>query len=151
VNPDFRELLRALSDADARFLIVGAYAVSYHAEPRATADLDIWIDGTPENAERVYRALRDFGAPLVDLSLVDLSTPGVVFQIGVAPRRIDILTSIDGVLFAEAWPGRAEALFEGVRFPVIGIDALVKNKRAVGRPKDLLDLELLGRYRRPLP
>jgi hypothetical protein len=151
VNPDFRELLRALSDADARFLIVGAYAVSYHAEPRATADLDIWVDATPENAERVYRALRAFGAPLVDLSPVDLSTPGIVFQIGVAPRRIDVLTSIDGVIFAEAWPGRAEGSYEGVRFPVIGIDALVRNKRAVGRPKDLLDLELLGRYRRPLP
>jgi hypothetical protein len=140
-----------LSDADARFLIVGAYAVSYHAEPRATADLDIWIDATPENAERVYVALRAFGAPLVDLSAADLSTPSVVFQIGVAPRRIDIRTSIDGVLFAEAWRGRAEALYEGVRFPVIGIDALMKNKRAVGRPKDLLDLEMLGRYRRPVP
>ena len=151
MNPDFRELLRALSDADARFLIVGAYAVSYHAEPRATADLDIWVDASPENAERVYRALQAFGAPLVDLSPVDLATPGIVFQIGVAPRRIDVLTSIDGVVFAEAWPRRAEASYEGVRFPVIGIDALVRNKRAVGRPKDLLDLELLGRYRRPLP
>ena len=151
MNPDFRELLRALSDADARFLIVGAYAVSYHAEPRATADLDLWIDATPENAERVYRALQAFGAPLSDLSPADLSTPGIVFQIGVAPRRVDILTSIDGVAFADAWPCRAEASYEGVRFPVIGIDALMKNKRAVGRPKDLLDLELLGRYRQPLP
>ena len=99
----------------------------------------------------MHRALRAVGAPLAELSPVDLSTPGIVFQIGVAPRRIDILTSIDGVAFADAWPGRAEASYEGVRFPVIGIDALMNNTRAVGRPKDLLDLELLGRYRRTLP
>ena len=150
MNPDFLELLRALSDADAEFLVVGAYAVSYHAEPRATADLDLWVDATPENAGRVYRALGVFGAPLSELSPADLSTPGIVFQIGVPPRRIDILTSIDGVAFAEAWGGRVEARYGSVRFPIIGVDALMKNKQAVGRPKDLLDLELLRRHHRPL-
>ena len=87
MNPDFRELLRALSDAAARFLVVGAYAVSFHSEPRATGDLDLWIDATPDNAARVYRALAAFGAPLTELSETDLCTPDVVFQIGVAPRR----------------------------------------------------------------
>jgi hypothetical protein len=147
VNQDFRDLLRALSDADTRFLVVGAYAVSFHSEPRATADLDIWIDPTPGNARRVHAALATFGAPLTDLSPADLATPEVVFQIGVAPRRIDILTSITGVAFAEAWPDRSEAAYGDVRFPVIGVEALIRNKRALGRPKDLLDLELLQRHR----
>jgi hypothetical protein len=146
VNPDFRDLLRALSDAGSRFLVVGAYAVSFHAEPRATGDLDIWIDSTPDNAARVYSALASFGAPLSELSESDLATPDVVFQIGVAPRRIDIMTSITGVQFEEAWPGRVEATYGGVGFPMIGIDSLTKNKRALGRPKDLLDLDLLRRH-----
>lgn len=146
MNEDFRDLLRALSDADARFLVVGAYAVSYHAEPRATGDLDVWVDPAPENAERVHRALAAFGAPLSDLSVTDLSRPETVFQIGVAPRRIDILTSITGVTFGEAWPHRIAAQYGGVSFPIIGLDALVKNKQALGRPRDLLDLDLIRRH-----
>lgn len=148
MNPDFRDLLRALSDAGARFLVVGAYAVSFHSEPRATGDLDIWIDPVPENAARVYRALAAFGTPLSELSESDLTTPDLVFQIGVAPRRIDIMTSVTGVGFEEAWPTRAEARYGDVGFPVIGIDALIKNKQALGRPRDVLDLELLRRHRR---
>jgi hypothetical protein len=147
VNQDFRDLLRALSDAEARFLVVGAYAVSFHSEPRATAGLGIWIESTPDNARRVHAALAAFGAPLADLSPANLATPEVVFQMGVAPRRIDILTSITGVTFAEAWPDRSEAAYGDARFPVIGLEALIRNKRALGRPKDLLDLELLQRHR----
>lgn len=148
MNPDFRDLLRALSDAGARFLVVGAYAVSFHSEPRATGDLDIWIDPAPDNAARVYRALAAFGAPLGELAESDLSTPDIVFQIGVAPRRIDIMTSITGVDFESAWPARAEAAYGGVDFPIIGIDALIENKQALGRPKDLVDLDLLRRHHR---
>lgn len=146
MNPDFLDLLRSLCDAEARFLVVGAYAVSFHAEPRATGDLDIWVEPTPENARRVYAALAAFGAPLDDLGVDDLADPRIVFQMGVAPRRIDILTAITGVGFAEAWPDRAEASYGGVRFPILGRDALIKNKRALGRPKDLLDVELLERH-----
>ena len=146
MNPDFRDLLRALSDAGARFLVVGAYAVSFHSEPRATGDLDIWIDAAPDNAARVYRALTTFGAPLAELSETDLSTADLVFQIGVAPRRIDIMTSITGVAFAEAWQDRTLASYAGIAFPIIGIDALMKNKSALARPKDLVDLELLRRH-----
>ena len=146
MNPDFRDLLRALSDAGAKFLVVGAYAVSFHSEPRATGDLDIWIDATPDNAARVYRALAAFGAPLAELSEADLSTPDLVFQIGVAPRRIDLMTSITGVGFEDAWRDRTQANYAGVDFPIIGVDALIKNKRALGRPKDLIDLELLRRH-----
>lgn len=146
MNPDFRDLLRALSDARARFLVVGAYAVSYHSEPRATGDLDIWIDPVPDNAARVYGALASFGAPLSELSESDLCAPDLVFQIGVAPRRIDLMTSITGVEFEDAWPARTEASYAGVRFPIIGIEALMKNKQALARPKDLVDLDLLRRH-----
>jgi hypothetical protein len=146
VNPDFLDLLRSLSDAEARYLVVGAYAVSFHAEPRATGDLDIWVDPTPENARRVHAALAAFGAPLQDLSVDDLADPHVVFQMGVAPRRIDILTAITGVDFVEAWPERVEASYGDVRFPILGRDELIRNKRALGRPKDLLDIELLERH-----
>ena len=148
MNPDFRDLLRALSDAGARFLVVGAYAVSFHSEPRATGDLDIWVDPAPDNGARVYRALAAFGAPLGELAESDLSTPDIVFQIGVAPRRIDIMTSITAVAFEEAWPTRTEAAYGGVNFPIIGIDALMKNKQALGRAKDLVDLDLLRRHHR---
>jgi hypothetical protein len=136
--------LAALSEVGARFLIVGAYAVSFHAEPRATGDLDVWVDATPDNARRVLRALKTFGAPLHDLTEADLASPDVVFQIGLPPRRIDILTSITGVDFDEAWPDRAEVSGD-VRCGVIGRDALIRNKTLLGRPKDLLDVDLLRR------
>ena len=145
MNPDFLDILRALCAADARLLIVGAYAVSVHAEPRATVGLDVWVEPTPDNAARVYEALRVFGAPLRELTIDDLARPDVVFQIGLPPRRIDILTSITGVRFDEAWPARVEVDYGDVRVPVIGRDALVANKLALGRPKDLLDVELIRR------
>ena len=148
MNPDFRDLLRALSDAEARFLVVGAYAVSAHAEPRGTGDLDVWVEPNAQNAGRVLAALRAFGAPLSDLTEQDLATEGIVFQMGVPPRRIDILTSITGVRFDEAWPERIELRYGDVDVPIIGLRALIRNKQAVGRPKDLLDLELLRRYQR---
>lgn len=148
MNPDFRDLLRAFGDAEVRFLVVGAYALAAHAEPRATGDLDLWIEPTAENAARTYAALRRFGAPLHELSEADLATPGVVFQIGLPPRRIDLLTSITGVTFAEAWPDRVEVRYGDVPCAVIGRDALIENKRRLGRARDLADLELLERHRR---
>lgn len=144
MNPDFVSLLRALSEADARFLIVGAYAVTFHSRPRATGDLDIWVEATPGNAARVLQALRAFGAPLQDLKPDDLATPGVVYQIGVPPRRIDLLTSLTGLTFEEAWAGRITGPFGDLVCPFIGRDELVRNKRALGRPRDLADLEMLG-------
>lgn len=145
MNPDFRDLLLALRDAEARFLIVGAYAVSVYAEPRATGDLDVFVEPTPENAVRVYAALQQFGAPLHDLTVTDLATPEVVFQIGLPPRRVDILTSITAVSFAEAWQDRVEVTYGEVRAPVIGRRALIDNKRALARPKDLADVDSLCR------
>jgi hypothetical protein len=144
VNPDFTALLRALSTAEARYLVVGAYAVTFHSRPRATGDLDLWVDPSAENAGRVYAALEAFGAPLAALTERDLATPHMVYQIGVPPRRIDVLTSLTGLTFEEAWRGRAEGSLGGVPCPFIGKRELVKNKRTLGRPRDLADLELLA-------
>jgi hypothetical protein len=143
VNPDFRDLFAALNAAGARYLLVGGYAVAFHAQPRFTKDLDVWAEPESANASLVYEALRRFGAPLEELTASDLERPGTVYQIGVPPNRIDILTAIDGVSFAQAWPGRVETTYGDQTVPVIGRRHLVLNKRASGRPQDLLDLEIL--------
>jgi hypothetical protein len=128
--------------------VIGAYAVGVHGHPRATKDLDIWIEASPENASRVMDALRQFGAPLMGLSEQDLATPGIGFMMGVPPRRIDVLTHISGVEFADAWPHRVEAAFgEALRCPVIGLENLIANKRAVDRAQDRADVEALERLR----
>jgi hypothetical protein len=132
-----------LNGAGARYLLVGGYAVAFHAQPRFTKDLDVWTDPDPANAPRVYEALRRFGAPLGELTTADLERPGTIFQIGVPPNRIDIVTAIDGVSFAEAWPDRAETTYGAQPVPVIGRRDLVRNKRASGRPQDVLDLKVL--------
>jgi hypothetical protein len=143
VNPDFRDLFAALNAAGARYLLVGGYAVAFHAQPRFTKDLDVWTEPEPSNAPLVYEALRRFGAPLGELTTADLSRAGTIFQIGVPPNRIDIVTSIDGVSFGEAWPDRAQTTYGAEPVPVIGRRHLVQNKRASGRPQDLLDLKIL--------
>jgi hypothetical protein len=144
MNRDFVEMLSALTETGTEFMIVGAHALAAHGVPRATGDLDIWVRGTDENAPRVLAALRLFGAPQFDLSAGDLTKPGTVFQIGVPPSRIDILTSISGVAFEEAWPRRMTLNVEGLSIPVLGKEQFIANKRAVGRAKDLSDLELLA-------
>jgi hypothetical protein len=143
VNPDFRDLFAALSAAEARYLLVGGYAVAFHAQPRFTKDLDVWTDPDEANASRVYEALRQFGAPLHELTTADLGRPGTIFQIGVPPNRIDIVTAIDGVTFHEAWPEHDETTYGDQVVPVIGRAHLVRNKRASGRPQDRLDLAIL--------
>ena len=144
--PDFRDILRELVAADARFLVVGAHALSAHGVPRATVDLDIWIEADAENATRVYRALAQFGAPLESLGVAvsDFTEPDMVTQFGMPPFRVDILTSVSGVSFDAAWPDRIVAEIEGVPVPIVGLEAFVQNKRASGRKKDLADLESLG-------
>jgi hypothetical protein len=140
---DFVEMLSALNAAGAEYLVVGAHALAAHGVPRATGDLDIRVRGTPENAGRVLAALRAFGVPLFNLTTDDLSCPETVFQIGVVPVRIGLLTSISGVGFEEAWSGRISASIEGLPFGVLGREELLRNNRATGRPKDLLDVESL--------
>jgi hypothetical protein len=149
MSPDFLDLLRALSGADARFLVVGAYAVGVHGHPRATKDLDVWIEASVDNAPKVMSALHDFGAPLMGLTEEDLRVPGIGLQIGVEPGRIDVLTTVSGVRFEDAWPSRVQTDFgEGVLCNVIGLTELLKNKRASARPQDLADVAALERLQR---
>ena len=141
MNQDFVDLLRAFAAADVRFLIVGAYALALHGRPRATGDLDVWVEATADNAARIVRALTEFGAPLDDVSEGDFAREGIVYQIGLPPGRIDILTQLSGLTFADAWPGRVRGRFGDVDTDFIGLDAFVRNKKATGRAKDLGDLE----------
>jgi hypothetical protein len=141
-------MLSAFIAENVEFLIVGAYALSAHGVARATGDIDLWIRRSEENADRVLRSLAAFGAPLDELTRVDLLEPDVVFQIGVAPNRIDILTSISGIEFDAAWPSRLITTIEGLDVPVLGLDDLMANKRASGRTLDLADVEALEVLRR---
>lgn len=143
MNRDFLEMLSALAAEGADFLIVGGWALAAHGFPRATKDLDLLVRPSAENATKVLAALRRFGAPLQGLTERDLTDPDVVFQVGVPPYRIDVLTAIDGVTFEEAWRGRVPAELGGARVWVLGRTEFLRNKRAVGRPQDVADAELL--------
>ena len=147
MSPDFLDLLAALVRAEARFLVVGAHAMAAHGVPRATGDLDVWVQADPENAARVWDALLQFGAPVrtLGLSEADLTAPGVVFQMGEPPVRIDLLTSITGVDFDHAWSTRSVHRVGTLDVPFLGRTALLDNKRATGRTKDLADVEILER------
>jgi predicted nucleotidyltransferase len=147
VNQDFLDLLSAFNAAEVRYLVVGAYAVGVHGHPRATKDLDIWIEASAGNAARVMNALQAFGAPVGDLEVRDFETPGTGFMMGNPPRRIDVLTTIDGVRFDEVAPRAIEASFDGVSAKVIGLEDLLTNKRASGRLQDLADVRALERLR----
>ena len=143
---EFHDVLTELVRSGAKFLVVGAHALSAHGVPRATIDLDIWVGSQTDNADRVYRALAAFGAPLDDLriSREDFSRRDTVTQFGLPPFRVDVMTSISGVEFDEAWRTRTEGEIEGVQVPILDRESFVRNKRASGRTKDLADLELLG-------
>ncbi len=147
VNSDFRDLFSALNAAGVRYLLVGGYAVAFHSEPRFTKDLDVWVEASEENAQRTYEALRAFGAPVGNLNAGDLAVPDAILQIGVAPNRIDVVTSIDGVEFAAAWAGRVLTAYGDAEVPIIGRAELIANKRALGRPQDIIDVERLERHR----
>jgi hypothetical protein len=143
LNEDYKDMLRALVDEKVRFLLVGAYALAAHGYPRATMDIDIWVVPTPENARAVLRALQRFGAPLHNLSRSDLEKEGTVFQIGVAPRRIDIITAASGLQFDEAFSHATPVEIEGIEVHIPSVADLIRNKRASGRTKDLADAEAL--------
>lgn len=145
MNRDFAEMLDALFAAGADFLVVGAHALAAHGRPRATGDLDLWVRPTADNAKRVWNALVQFGAPLRELKIDDLSTPETVFQIGLPPARIDLLTTLTGLNFDEAWARRVVVDVEGRRLPFLSREDLIRNKTALGRPRDLADIEDLKR------
>lgn len=143
MQSDFSDLLSTFNAHGVEYLVVGAHALAAHGHVRATKDLDVWVKPTAANAALVLRALAAFGAPLHDLSVTDLSSPGLIFQIGVAPVRIDIITAIDGVEFSDAWPSRMLANLGGVEVTVLSRDDLIKNKKASGRLQDRADVETL--------
>jgi hypothetical protein len=145
LNDEFRDLLSLLLETGSRFLVVGAHALAVHGVPRATGDLDVWIDRDRENAERVWNALVRFGAPVAALGISkgDLETPNTVVQLGLPPHRIDVLTDITGVEFGAAWPARVSSHLGGLEVPFLSKAHLIANKRATGRLRDLADVEAL--------
>ncbi len=143
LNKDYKEMLQLLLEERVEFMLVGAYAMGAHGYPRATGDIDIWVEASKNNATKVLSALKKFGAPLAQVSLQDFSQEGAVFQIGVTPRRIDIITKISGVTYQEANQDKATVNVEGLNIPVISLDKFVKNKLASGRDKDTIDVKYL--------
>ena len=143
LNEDYKDMLLSLSDENVKYLLVGAYALAVHGYPRATMDIDIWVMPSPQNADAVMRALRRFGAPLHNLTKEDLQKDGTVFQIGIAPRRIDIITEASGLRFDETFARSLSVNIDGIKVHIPSIDDLILNKRASGRTKDLADAEAL--------
>jgi len=143
LNSDYKDMLQVLLDNGVKFLLVGAYAMGVHGYPRATGDIDIWVEPSAQNSERVYRSMAAFGAPLHEIDETTFAKPGIVFQIGVAPRRIDIITTISGVGFDDAYQQRQIVEMEGLSITILSLGNLIKNKRATGRDKDRLDADQL--------
>lgn len=143
LNEDYRDILFEFSSENVRFLLVGAYAMAVHGYPRSTMDIDLWVDPEPKNAEAVYRALARFGAPLDNLRLEDLTDTETIFQIGVAPWRIDILTGATALKFNDAFSRSSVADLEGIDVHVLSLQDLITNKRATGRTQDRADAEAL--------
>ena len=147
LKPDFKDFLRLLNHNKVKYLIVGGYAVMKYTEPFYTKDLDIWIESTSENANRTYRTLVEFGAPMADLTVHDLTQPHIVFQFGNAPLRIDVITSIDGVVsFGEAWDDRVQTQLCNIPISIISIQHLKQNKQTANRDSDRIHLARLEKY-----
>jgi hypothetical protein len=144
IQSDFKELLALLNEHAVDYLIVGGYALAFHGAPRFTADLDILVKADEDNSKRLMQALGDFGFEDTGLKSEDFLVPENVIQLGVPPVRVDILTSLTGVPWDEAFSGRVEGTYGDISVPFIGRDQLVANKRALGRKRDLADLEALG-------
>ncbi len=144
INKDFMKLLRAFQHVDVRYLLVGAFAVEYHGQPRTSRHLDLWLDDTAENMELVYRALAEFGAPPIAIDHLNAASPLEVVWIGVPPNRIDLCKGLRGLDFAGAWERKVDAERDGVRVHVISRPDLILAKRAAGRDKDLADAEALA-------
>ena len=151
LNKDFEDLLHLFNAARVKYLVVGAYAVIYYTEPRYTKDLDIWIQPTPQNAEKVYDALRRFGAPVKDLTLNDLTNPTMVYQLGVAPNRIDILMGIGAISFDHAWKNRQVSSYGRERIHLLSQGDLIRAKKAANRPQDRVDLQILSQATKKKP
>lgn len=147
LNSDYKDMLQVLLDNDVKFLLVGAYAMGVHGYPRATGDIDIWVEPSSDNSARVYHSMVEFGAPPHEIDETTFATPDVVFQIGVAPRRIDIITTISGVGFDDAYQQRQIVEIEGLPIPILSLGDMIRNKRATGRDEDRLDADRLEKER----
>ncbi len=145
LNDDFLDMIQSLLDQEVEFLVIGAYALSVHGYVRATEDIDFWVRPSATNAQRVVAALEDFGAPLAThgISTADFQVMNTVYQLGLPPRRIDLLTSVSGVSFDAASASAVEGELGGYRLRFIGRESLIANKRATGRAKDLADADAL--------
>ena len=143
LNEDYRDMLQTLLDNEVKFLIVGAYALAAYGYPRATGDFDIWVEASPENSKKILSSLVSFGASISGLTDNTFTEKGIIFQIGVAPRRIDLITHIDGVDFKDACPSRKVIAMDGLKLPFISKENLIQNKKSTGRDKDLVDAKHL--------
>jgi len=143
ISLDYKDLFRILNKHKVKYLVVGAYAVIYYTVPRFTKDLDIWVKTDLENANRIYKALQDFGAPLHNILPDDFAGKNLIYQIGVAPVRIDIIVGLNGVSFDTAWKNRVKSSYDNVSINIIGKKELIKLKKKSGRKQDQLDLENL--------
>ncbi len=147
LNSDYRDMITCLQSEGVEFMLVGGYAVGLHGWPRTTFDIDFWVLANSANASAILRALRKFGAPLMDLTEEDFQKPGIVFQIGTAPQRIDILSDVSGIRYEDAVQRAVAMQVDGLTIKVISLDDLIANKRATGRPKDLVDAMTLEKLK----
>lgn len=148
MNSDFNDLLKAFNEAGVKYLIVGGWAYIEHVEPRYTKDLDVWIERSPDNSDRVLTALREFGAPLRELTNDDLLTPGTFYQIGLPPNRIDIITQLEEMDFHDCWDRRKTVRLGNLAVHYISAKDLIENKERTGRPRDLEDAKNLRQAQR---
>lgn len=140
---DYKELLKILNRHKTKYLIVGAYAVAYYAEPRYTKDIDIWIESSQNNARKVYSALKKFGAPLENITLNDFTNENLVYQVGIAPIRVDIIMGLKGLNFEKAWENRTTSKLEGIKVNIMGLEELIKSKKRTNRDMNGRDLDSL--------
>ncbi|MFH1561979.1 MAG: hypothetical protein ABIF11_00975 [Nitrospirota bacterium] len=143
LNEDYKEMLQILLDNEVKFLVVGAYAMGAHGYPRATGDFDIWVEASSKNSQKIYKCLSEFGVPLFDITKETFAEKGIIFQVGVAPRRIDIITHIDGINFNDAYQTKEIIKIENLKIPFISKENLIKNKQSTGREKDKIDVRYL--------
>jgi len=143
---DFKEFITLLNKYSVKYLLVGGYAVSFHAKPRFTNDMDVWVEASKENAEKVLGVLQEFGFGDLEITVADLSKDDTIIQLGYEPLRIDIMTSLSGIKFGDAYPNRIEADYFGIKTNIISMQDIVKNKRSTGRKQDLQDIEWLKKY-----
>lgn len=144
LNEDYKEILQIFLKNKVKFLVVGAYAMAAYGYPRATGDFDVWVESTLGNSKKIHKSLYEFGSPVSEITEKTFTDKGIIFQIGVSPRRIDIINHIDGVKFNNAYKNREIIEIDDMKLPFLSKKNLIKNKKSTGRKKDELDVEYLN-------